>query len=63
MVAVSLLFGVAASTLLTLVVIPVLYYWVIGDRGRPSEPSGVLQEGEDERGLRADREDGPMPQP
>ncbi|HEU5406861.1 MAG TPA: efflux RND transporter permease subunit, partial [Nitrospira sp.] len=33
--AVSLLFGVGASTLLTLVVIPVLYYHV---RGKPAEP-------------------------
>lgn len=33
--AVSLLFGVGASTLLTLVVIPVLYYHV---RGKPDEP-------------------------
>jgi multidrug efflux pump subunit AcrB len=41
--AVSLLFGVGASTLLTLIVIPVLYYHVIGKRfddGRPStEPA------------------------
>jgi Cu/Ag efflux pump CusA len=30
--AVSLLFGVGASTLLTLIVIPVLYYYLIGAR-------------------------------
>ncbi|MEP7152386.1 MAG: efflux RND transporter permease subunit, partial [Nitrospira sp.] len=34
--AVSLLFGVGASTLLTLVVIPVLYYLWIGDRRNPA---------------------------
>jgi multidrug efflux pump subunit AcrB len=33
--AVSLLFGVGAATLLTLVVIPVLYYLVVGERHRP----------------------------
>jgi predicted RND superfamily exporter protein len=37
--AVSLLFGVGASTLLTLVVIPVLYYTLIGERSRPVPPS------------------------
>ncbi len=47
--AVSLLFGVAASTLLTLVVIPVLYYWFIGDQRQPSEPSDISQEGKDDR--------------
>ncbi len=36
--AVSLLFGVGASTLLTLVVIPVLYSTVIGERSRPVPP-------------------------
>jgi multidrug efflux pump subunit AcrB len=36
--AVSLLFGVGASTLLTLVVIPVLYYHVIGARSACSTP-------------------------
>ena len=40
--AVSLLFGVGASTLLTLVVIPILYYHVIGVRSvvetSPSTP-------------------------
>ncbi len=36
--AVSLLFGVGASTLLTLVVIPVLYYTLIGKRSRPVSP-------------------------
>ncbi|MEW6246868.1 MAG: efflux RND transporter permease subunit [Nitrospirota bacterium] len=36
--AVSLLFGVGASTLLTLVVIPVLYYTLIGERSRPVPP-------------------------
>jgi multidrug efflux pump subunit AcrB len=36
--AVSLLFGVGASTLLTLVVIPVLYYHVAGRRLSPSVP-------------------------
>jgi multidrug efflux pump subunit AcrB len=38
--AVSLLFGVGASTLLTLVVIPVLYYHVMG-RPRGSSPEGT----------------------
>jgi multidrug efflux pump subunit AcrB len=37
--AVSLLFGVGASTLLTLVVIPVLYSTLIGERSRPVPPS------------------------
>lgn len=36
--AVSLLFGVGASTLLTLVVIPVLYYHVRGSRMSPGFP-------------------------
>jgi multidrug efflux pump subunit AcrB len=46
--AVSLLFGVGASTLLTLVVIPVLYYHVMG-RPRGSSPEGnhaTLENGE-----------------
>lgn len=47
--AVSLLFGVAASTLLTLIVIPVLYYWFIGDQRPPSEPSDVSQEGQERK--------------
>ena len=47
--AVSLLFGVAASTLLTLIVIPVLYYWFIGDQRSPSEPSDVFQEGQERK--------------
>jgi len=34
--AVSLLFGVGASTLLTLIVIPLLYYHVVGRRVRPT---------------------------
>jgi multidrug efflux pump subunit AcrB len=34
--AVSLLFGVGASTLLTLIVIPLLYYHVVGRRERPT---------------------------
>ena len=37
--AVSLLFGVGASTLLTLVVIPVLYFHLGGRRRTPLEPS------------------------
>jgi multidrug efflux pump subunit AcrB len=37
--AVSLLFGVGASTLLTLIVIPVLYFHVGGRRRTPLEPS------------------------
>ncbi|WP_447976956.1 efflux RND transporter permease subunit [Candidatus Nitrospira bockiana] len=36
--AVSLLFGVGAATLLTLVVIPVLYYTLVGERTRPRPP-------------------------
>lgn len=38
--AVSLLFGVGASTLLTLVVIPVLYYHVLGEPARPNHVDG-----------------------
>jgi predicted RND superfamily exporter protein len=37
--AVSLLFGVGASTLLTLIVIPVLYFHLGGCRRTPFEPS------------------------
>ncbi|MEK9140896.1 MAG: efflux RND transporter permease subunit, partial [Nitrospirota bacterium] len=40
--AVSLLFGVGASTLLTLIVIPVLYYHVMG---RLTGPSRIVGEG------------------
>ncbi len=37
--AVSLLFGVGASTILTLIVIPVLYYlWIGGRRNQPARP-------------------------
>ena len=39
--AVSLLFGVGASTLLTLVVIPVLYFHTIGIRKKPLRPSAA----------------------
>ncbi len=39
--AVSLLFGVGASTLLTLVVIPVLYYLVSGGRTRSGAPAVI----------------------
>ena len=39
--AVSLLFGVGASTLLTLIVIPILYYHVIGPQRAPAEPAVV----------------------
>lgn len=39
--AVSLLFGVGASTLLTLVVIPVLYYHVIGNPLEPKEAETI----------------------
>jgi multidrug efflux pump subunit AcrB len=44
--AVSLLFGVGASTLLTLVVIPVLYYHLIGARFpvRSADPASVVAE-------------------
>jgi Cu/Ag efflux pump CusA len=35
--AVSLLFGVGASTLLTLIVIPILYYHVIGPQRAPAD--------------------------
>jgi multidrug efflux pump subunit AcrB len=46
--AVSLLFGVGASTLLTLIVIPVLYYHVMGRLAGPSHraQSGVLGNGD-----------------
>jgi multidrug efflux pump subunit AcrB len=46
--AVSLLFGVGASTLLTLVVIPVLYYHIIGKPGKPDRPSAAGVEGNGE---------------
>lgn len=39
--AVSLLFGVGAATLLTLVVIPVLYYSLVGERRSPTDSSPV----------------------
>jgi hypothetical protein len=38
--AVSLLFGVGASTLLTLVVIPVLYYHTMGRPAGPNRADG-----------------------
>lgn len=46
--AVSLLFGVGASTLLTLIVIPVLYFHMSGRRRSPLEPSAdpVFGDGE-----------------
>jgi multidrug efflux pump subunit AcrB len=46
--AISLLFGVGASTLLTLVVIPVLYYRIVGKPPKPSAPTNepVLGNGE-----------------
>jgi Cu/Ag efflux pump CusA len=46
--AVSLLFGVGASTLLTLIVIPVLYFHMSGRQRTPLEPSTdpVFGEGE-----------------
>ena len=45
--AVSLLFGVGASTLLTLIVIPVLYYHVMGKPAGPNHAGGkeILREG------------------
>jgi multidrug efflux pump subunit AcrB len=39
--AISLLFGIAVSTLLTLVVIPVLYYALYRRRFTPIQPEGV----------------------
>jgi multidrug efflux pump subunit AcrB len=41
--AVSLLFGVGAATLLTLIVIPVLYYGLIGERGRRAGVASAVQ--------------------
>jgi len=51
--AVSLLFGVGASTLLTLIVIPVLYFHMSGRRRVPLEPSAdpVFGEGEIARSI------------
>ncbi len=47
--AISLLFGVGAATLLTLVVIPVLYFLLIGDRMNPSGPVASLPSGQVQR--------------
>jgi Cu/Ag efflux pump CusA len=48
--AVSLLFGVGASTVLTLIVIPVLYYLVYKDKHRPADrPAAVEVPAEDAR--------------
>jgi multidrug efflux pump subunit AcrB len=44
--AVALLFGVGASTLLTLIVIPVLYYHVIGKPKEPGYPSAEPELGD-----------------
>jgi multidrug efflux pump subunit AcrB len=46
--AVSLLFGVGASTLLTLIVIPVLYFHMSGRRRAPLEPSAEPISGDGE---------------
>ena len=43
--AVSLLFGVGASTLLTLIVIPVLYYSLVGERAVPAPPLATPGDG------------------
>jgi len=52
--AVSLLFGVGAATLLTLVVIPVLYVSLMGGRPRPAGPPGALTEAASSDGRVAD---------
>ncbi len=60
--AVSLLFGVGAATLLTLIVIPVLYYSLIGDRERRARVAQAIQS-EEAAGLRDRVPANPDPSP
>ena len=57
--AVSLLFGVGASTLLTLIVIPVLYYRLVGERAVPAPPLATPGDGLDGDGRPAEQRQPP----
>jgi multidrug efflux pump subunit AcrB len=57
--AVSLLFGVGASTLLTLIVIPVLYYSLVGERAVPAPPLATPGDGRDGDGRPAEQRQPP----
>ncbi|MBM4134186.1 MAG: efflux RND transporter permease subunit [Nitrospira sp.] len=57
--AVSLLFGVGASTLLTLIVIPVLYYSLVGERTTPAPPLAPPEDGLDGDGRPAEQRQPP----
>jgi len=58
--AVSLLFGVGASTLLTLIVIPVLYFHMSGRRRAPLEPSTDPAFGDEESARSAQKPTGAL---